>query len=219
MPKSKQSKSNSAKTKLSPTKQLVLAVCLFVGAVLLSRDVEMPEWEVSLFHVFYGLPAVLLWPLSVVTQLGSFYILLLLAGVYFFWKRYHIVLRLLMTGFLAYIAAGFAKDIWGRGRPFDLLPDVTHLEYIVRGPGFPSGHMALATALALTMGHYMPKKYHWLVVLWIVGVGLSRMYLGVHTPLDIVGGFAIGWAAYALFRHVRLYDTTYSRKNSRKKAK
>jgi membrane-associated phospholipid phosphatase len=35
------------------------------------------------------------------------------------------------------------------------------------------------------------------------------MYLGVHTPLDIVGGFAIGWGAYALFRHVRLYDVRF----------
>lgn len=213
MPKVKRLKKH--RIKLNPTQQFILAICLFVAAVLLSRGADMPKWEVSMFYAFFNLPELLFWPFIVITQLGSFYILLLLAAVYFFWKRYHIVLRLLLTGFLAYIATGFAKDIWGRGRPFDLLPDVAHLEYVVRGPGFPSGHMALAVALALTIGHYAPKKYQWVVVVWIVGVGLSRMYLGVHTPLDIVGGFAIGWAAYALFRHVRLYDTVYSRKKSK----
>ena len=88
---------------------------------------------------------------------------------------------------------GVAKDLWGRARPNELLLDVVNLDYIVRGPGFPSGHMALATALAFTIGHYLPKKYHWVPIVWIVGVGLSRMYLGIHAPLDIVGGFAIGW--------------------------
>lgn len=203
--------------KFTPTVQLFAALGLFVTAVFLSRGSGIPTWEADLFLLVYGLPRLLFWPFMVVTHLGSFYVLLALAGLYLLWRHYHILLRLLLTGFLAYIAAGFAKDIWGRGRPFELIPDVTHLEYVVRGPGFPSGHMALATAIALTVGHYLPKKYHWVAIVWIIGVGLSRMYLGVHTPLDIVGGFAIGWGAYALFRHVRLYDVVYGRKKQKAK--
>src|SRR5690606_33841460 len=107
-------------------------------------------------------------------------------------KKFSVVVRLLMTGLMAYLASGFAKDIWGRIRPNEFLPDVINRDYIVWGPGFPSGHVALATALALVVNDLLPKQLRWLTWFFIISVGLSRMYLGIHAPLDIVGGFAIG---------------------------
>lgn len=197
-----------------PTVQLIAAIILFIISVQLSRDASVPDWEVSLFRAVYDLPDFLRPIFFVITQFGSVLVLGLLLLLYFFRRRYHIVLRLLMTGTLAYLVSGLAKDMWGRIRPTEFLVDVINLDYIVRGPGFPSGHMALATALAFTVGHYLPKKYRWIVPVWIIGVGLSRMYLGIHFPLDILGGFAIGWGSYALFRHVRLYDISYPRKRA-----
>lgn len=209
----KKTKKNLIKhPKINPTFQIFMAIGLFAVAVAASRGVQMSSWEESLFHLIYNLPNSLHFPFFVITQLGSIYMLALLAALYLVKRHYHIVLRLMLTGTLAYLLSGVAKDLWGRARPHELLMDVTSLDYIVRGPGFPSGHMALATALALTIMHYLPKKYQWVPIAWIVGVGLSRMYLGVHAPLDIVGGFAIGWACYALFRHVRLYDIHFSTK-------
>jgi len=171
----------------------------------------------DIFHLIYGWPNLLLPVFFIITQFGSIHMLGLLVAVYLTSRHYHIVLRLLLSGTLAYQLSGFAKDIWGRARPNDFLLDVVNRDYIVRGPGFPSGHVALATALALTMGHYLPKKYHWLIAVWIVGVGLSRIYLGVHAPLDVLAGFAIGWFCYALFRHVRLYDIKYGVKRSKQR--
>lgn len=195
-----------------PTVQLIAAILLFIISVQVSRGTGIPAWEVALFQTIYDLPSWLHPIFFVVTQFGSILVLALLGLLYLAKRHYHIVLRLLMTGTLAYLLSGVAKDLFGRIRPNEFLIDVINLDYIVRGPGFPSGHMALATAIALTIGHYLPKKYHWIVPVWIIGVGLSRVYLGIHFPLDILGGFAIGWASYALFRHVRLYDITTPRK-------
>lgn len=202
--------------KINPTVQLFSAVALFTATAYMSVGREVAKWEIDLFQFVYNLPD-FLWPLFIViTQFGSIYVLGALLILYLLKKHYHIVLRLLMTGLLAYLVSGFSKDIWGRVRPSELLLDVTNLDYIVRGPGFPSGHMALATALALTLGHYLPRKYQWIIPVWIIGVGLSRMYLGIHFPLDILGGFAIGWGSYALFRHVRLYDISFPKKHVRR---
>lgn len=203
---------------VSPTLQLIAALALFILATAASRSAQMALWEINLFTAIYSWPE-FLHPLFIfITQFGSIYVLGILAILYLLKQHYHIVLRLLLSGTLAYMLAGVAKDLWGRGRPFELIPDIVSLEFIVRGPGYPSGHMAMATVLAFTLGHYLHKKYRLLLAAGALAVGLSRIYLGVHAPLDIVGGFAIGWAAYAIFRHVRLYDIRLQRhKNKNKK--
>lgn len=190
---------------ITPTQQLGLAIALFAAATLLSRDAAVSTWEQHAFDAIYGLPSWLHGFFYVITQFGSIYVLIALVLFYLGRKHYHIVIRLLMTGTFAYLLAGFGKSILGRGRPDQLLPNIITLDF-AQGPGFPSGHVALAVALALTIGHYLPRKYHWIPVVWIIGVAISRIYLGVHLPLDIIGGFAVGWIAYALFRHVRIYD-------------
>jgi len=58
---------------------------------------------------------------------------------------------------------------------------------------FPSGHAALSTTLATSMSLTHPK---WYVIgpgaVWALGVSLSRVYLGVHYPSDVLVGAAVG---------------------------
>lgn len=212
---------NTSKTKSSrpllrrPTLQLTIAVILFALTVVLSRGEHMHGWEIDVFTFFYGLPKALFVPFFVITQLGSVYLLLMLSIFYITRKHYHIVLRLLLGGTLAYLTSGVAKDLWGRLRPHEFLPDIVVLDYVVRGPGFPSGHTALATVLGLTLARYVTRPYQLVLYTLIVLVGLSRMYLGLHAPLDVLGGFALGWACYAIFCHVRIYDTVLGRRKAK----
>lgn len=201
-------KNAAAKTriKLTPTHQLMCALALFAAATLVSRGAGMHPWEISFFTAVYNWPDFLHPVFFAVTQLGSVHALAILLLGFLLAKRYHIVLKLLMTAALAYLVTGLAKDMWGRVRPHEFLLNVVNLDYVVRGPGYPSGHMALATAMALVVGYHLPRAHRWILVILLAAVGLSRMYLGIHAPLDIIGGFAIGWAAYALVRHVRIYN-------------
>lgn len=164
----------------------------------------MTEWEKAVFNQVYNRPELLGPIIFVITQAGSIHMLGLLLIIFLVKRRYDITFKLLTTSLLAYLVTGFAKDIWGRLRPHEILPGIVNLDYIVRGPGFPSGHVALATAMALVVSDYLPKKYKWIAVVWIVLVAYSRMYLGIHAPLDIVGGFAIGWLSYALIKHLAI---------------
>jgi hypothetical protein len=65
------------------------------------------------------------------------------------------------------------------------------------GLGYPSGHVAVAAALATAAGPWLPRparRATWWAV-WLVALG--RMYAGAHLPLDVVGGAALGWAVAA----------------------
>lgn len=189
-----------------PRIEVLMAILLFILATLLSRNTVMDAWEEVVFRAVYGLPEWLTPVFLIITQLGGIIVLFVLASIYMVKQHYSMVIRLLMSGLLAYLLAGVAKDLVGRGRPHELLTDIIYRDLMIRGPGFPSGHAALATAIALTLGRHIPGRYRWVIPVVIIGVGLSRIYLGVHAPLDVVGGIAIGWFSSEIFRFVSVKD-------------
>jgi len=88
----------------------------------------------------------------------------------------------------------------GRPRP----PDALHLVG-AGGFTFPSGHTTTATLgyglIALLVVALFPAARRWAVLAAVVlaaAVGLSRVYLGVHWPTDVFGGWALGVACLAL---------------------
>jgi len=93
------------------------------------------------------------------------------------------------------------KHVFSRPRP-DLVP---YLSYVMSS-SFPSGHSMLSAAVYLTLGGLLARfqsslllKAHvlaWASVLTFL-VGVSRVFVGVHWPSDVLAGWAAGaaWAA------------------------
>ncbi|MGC9399828.1 MAG: phosphatase PAP2 family protein [Anaerolineae bacterium] len=60
-------------------------------------------------------------------------------------------------------------------------------------PSFPSGHTQNAVVAWGYLAARFAKRWFWIVAALLVGlIAFSRMYLGVHFPQDIIGGFIIG---------------------------
>jgi undecaprenyl-diphosphatase len=63
------------------------------------------------------------------------------------------------------------------------------------GFSYPSGHASRATALAFIVGYLLYRKARWAgYAVWAfpVIIGISRVYVQQHYPMDLVGGFLIG---------------------------
>jgi undecaprenyl-diphosphatase len=78
-----------------------------------------------------------------------------------------------------------------RARPCIALADVRLLVGCTKLPSFPSNHAVNATVLATLISLYMPRLWLAATTLAIL-VGYSRVYVGVHYPLDVLAGSVLG---------------------------
>jgi uncharacterized membrane protein YbhN (UPF0104 family)/membrane-associated phospholipid phosphatase len=153
-------------------------------------------FDANLFRLVNQLPNALGGLLLVVMQLGALAAVPVAAAVALTARRPRMGRDLALSGGLAWVLAKLVKDVVGEARPAALLHGVL-VRAASSGFGYPSGHAAVAAALATAAGPWLPRparRAAWWVV-WLVALG--RMYAGAHLPLDVVGGAALGWAAAA----------------------
>ncbi len=114
--------------------------------------------------------------------------------------------RLAAVGAFAWLGSKAVKPFVGRGRPAVEVARAPVLGREQSGLGYPSGHAAVAAAMASAIGPRVPPSVRPVVWLVALGVGATRMYVGAHLPLDIVGGVALGVGAERAVRLVAPYD-------------
>ena len=101
------------------------------------------------------------------------------------------------------------KNIVARPRPFDAYTEIIPLITRPTDFSFPSGHTCASFACALVFFRMLPKKYGVPAVV-LAGMGaFSRLYLGVHYPGDVLGGFLVAAFASTLAYHLM---QTYQKK-------
>lgn len=170
-----------------------LLVLSFVVFAVMAALGGMGTTEQAVFDYIYTMPNSLEGFAKVVTQLGSAWFAIGMIGLLLVVKwdpRPALVLA--RNSIVAYVSVVVLKFIVGRPRPVLILQDFTARSVVAVGDGFPSGHTAMATVVSLTLLSYLPRSLRWIPVVWILLVGWSRVYLGVHAPLDVVGGFIVG---------------------------
>jgi undecaprenyl-diphosphatase len=156
---------------------------------------------------------------KVVTALGSLPVaiaLVALAAATLVWRRALRDALALVAGLaLTYAAVHITKDAVDRPRPARALVDTD-------GAAYPSGHAAYAVtwiAVAVAISRALPNvasRFAFVTVAVVIAaaVGLSRIYLRAHYLSDVVGGWALGAAIFALCGSAALV-IGYVRNNAR----
>ncbi len=136
------------------------------------------------------------------TALGGYTVLGLVTatvvGYLLLVRKFHAVGLVLVASVGGLVLSNLLKGIFARPRP-ELVP---HLSY-VHSTSFPSGHSMLSAVIYLTLGSLLDRlvqrpalRLYFLAMALLLSflVGVSRVYLGVHYPTDVLAGWAVGLA-------------------------
>jgi membrane-associated phospholipid phosphatase len=148
--------------------------------------------EERVFLAVNRLPDGLHRPAWVVMQLGALGAAPATAALALVVGERRLAARLATSGLTAWVLAKVVKQVIRRGRPSTVIADVRHRGPESSGLGYLSGHAAVSTALVLAALPHLDRRMRWLAVAAAPIVGLSRIFVGAHLPLDVVGGASLG---------------------------
>jgi membrane-associated phospholipid phosphatase len=175
--------------------RLLVALVVFTIAAAAASS-GLVAGEEALFVVVNSLPDELyavIWPFM---QYGVFLTIPLLIVIALIVRRIHLAAAMGAAGVGVYLVAKIVKEIVQRGRPEALIGGIEAREtFAADSLGFPSGHVAVAAALTVVLTPYLRGRWRIVPPALAVIVAIGRMYVGAHTPLDLVGGAALGVSA------------------------
>lgn len=123
------------------------------------------------------------------------------------------------TLMITFIITNLCLKPWiARIRPYEVVEGLTRIIEKQSDRSFPSGHTANSMAVGVSLWLvsrkykmlgdkklYFPKSAGWIVLIWSILVGLSRLYVGVHFPTDVLGGAIIAIIDALFVYHLYLY--------------
>jgi glycosyltransferase 2 family protein len=179
--------------------RLLVGVAILVVSSAIVGDHRVGVLETNVFRLVNDLPGWLFPLFWLVMQAGNLLAVAVAAGLAAAARRFRLAAGLAIGGAGVWLLARLIKELIGRGRPPDLLGQVN-----IRGAaadgllGYVSGHAAVSVAMATIASPYLGRRARRIVWVAAALVCASRVYVGAHLPLDVIGGAALGWAAGSL---------------------
>ena len=172
----------------------VAGLVVLVVAGLIARNGKVGSAERRVFDAVNGLPDWLYKPLWIFQQfgniVGALLIVLFLAAIL---RRP----KLAAAGVLAVVAKlvleRVVKSVVERSRPGTSVGDaILRGQVSASGLSFVSGHAVITVAMATALSAVLTGRWRALVWVFVFLNGFTRIYVGAHNPLDVVGGAGLG---------------------------
>lgn len=175
-----------------------------LGALLFGASAALLKagatgWDLSLFRILNDVPPAVAPVLTPLVHLflpaGIVIVVVLIAGYVVAWNRGVLpVAAGAVAAGAAWLLANVAKVIADRPRPYEAVADAVLRQRPALGTSFPSSHTAVTVAVVIALAPFLPRVLAGAAIAYAVLVGWSRVYLGVHYPLDVLAGAGIGMA-------------------------
>ena len=190
---------------------LIVGLIIFIPCLIFGFQHQLTGFEKSVFLYINGWPNFLKEPAVLITNgLGASYPIALCVLIPIAFKRYKLAWRFFFVVGLAGVVMEVIKRVVLEPRPYILLHNHLNNRSLSTGDySFPSGHVVVATALALVLWLILPKKWRFISIIWILLVAISRVYLGAHSPVDVIAGFSVGLIIFSI---VELLPTKLAKK-------
>lgn len=167
------------------------------------------NWDYALFHQINQFKNILLdvfflW----ITQFSiSTWLALITLGMFFSKRkdRWKIAIFVIVLFIISDLVADYVvKPIFNRPRPCQTFDDIILLIHCQDSPSFPSGHTTTMFAVAVFLSMHHPQ---WVGILASTAlmVSFSRIYIGAHYPLDVLGGALLGILLAMIWEKVFLF--------------
>jgi hypothetical protein len=179
-------------TLADPRVRLGAGLAVMVVTAMAARRNRVSQSEAKAFRVVNGLPDSLYPPAWVIMQLGTLGAAPATAGAAWLAGDRKLAARLLVGGTGTWALSKLVKRMVRRQRPALLLPGVRCRGRDAAGLGYLSGHAGVAVALGAAAVPHLGPACRALTLSAVPVVGLTRVYVGAHLPLDIAGGAALG---------------------------
>lgn len=180
-----------------PRVRLCAGVASLLATASAARRDKVDPWEARAFRAVNDLPGSWLVPAWVVMQLGTLGAVPAAAATAWLAGERELAGRLLVGGASTWGLAKVVKQVVRRPRPVALLPGTHRRGREPAGLGYLSGHAAVAVTLGAVAIPRLRPIGRGFALTAIPLVGLTRVYVGAHLPLDVAGGMALGLAVEA----------------------
>jgi membrane-associated phospholipid phosphatase len=175
-----------------------LGVVLFGTSALLVKA-GATSWDARLFRILNQVRPAVAWVLTPLSRLflPAGIIAVVLLTVVYVAATNRSVLPVAAGGVAAgaaWVLAHVTKAIADRPRPYEVMADAVLRQQPAHGTSFPSSHTAITVAVVIALVPFLVRPRAAAAIAYAVLVGWSRVYLGVHYPLDVLAGAGIGIA-------------------------